>query len=252
MLGETLSHFEIVGEVGYGGLGRLHRARDKRGGRDVALAVLPEALRSDPQRHQRLVSEARIAATLEHRNIAHVSAVQTAGDREFVTIELVEGERLADLMAAGPIAPERAIEIARGVAEALARGHDKGLIHRDLKPANVLLTKGGLTKLIDFGVHALQDPVKVSDALAPSRSAPAPEEPCRSAPFMSPEQASGMPVDIRSDVFSFGGMLYAMLTGKPPFTGRDGMAVMSAMRARVGLGWAMTQRALARVTAEKK
>ncbi len=156
------------------------------------------------------MSEARIASTLEHRNIAHVSAVQADGDREFVTIELVEGERLVDLMAAGPIPPERALEIARDVAEALARSHDKGLIHRDLKPANVILSKGRLTKVIDFGVHALQDTVKVSEALAP-------------------EQVGGTSVDIRSDIFSFGGMFYAMLTGKPPFTGKDGMAVMSAI-----------------------
>ena len=229
MIGETISHYEIVGEVGYGGLGRLHRARDKRGGRDVALAVLSDSLRSDSQRYQRLVTEARTASTLEHRNIARLGAVESDGEREFVTIELVEGERLVDLMAAGPIPPERTLEIAKEVAEALARSHDKGLIHRDLKPANIILSKGGVTKIIDFGIHALQDPVKVSEALAPNRSTPPPGEPHGSALYMSPEQAGGMPVDIRSDIFSFGGMLYAMLTGKPPFTGRDGMAVMSAV-----------------------
>ena len=229
MIGETLSHYEIVGEVGYGGLGRLHRARDKSGGRDVALAVLSDSLRSDSQRYQRLVTEARTASTLEHRNIARLSAVESDAEREFVAIELVEGERLVDLMAAGPIPPDRALEIAKEVAEALALSHDKGLIHRDLKPANIILSKGGLTKIIDFGIHALQDPVKVSEALAPNRSTPPPGEPHGSAPFMSPEQAGGMPVDIRSDIFSFGGMLFAMLTGKPPFTGKDGIAVMSAV-----------------------
>ena len=102
MIGETLSHYEIVGEVGYGGLGRLHRARDKSGGRDVALAVLSDSLRSDSQRYQRLVTEARTASTLEHRNIARLSAVESDAEREFVAIELVEGERLVDLMAGGP------------------------------------------------------------------------------------------------------------------------------------------------------
>jgi serine/threonine protein kinase len=229
MMGETLSHFEIVGEVAYGGLGRLHRARDERGGPDVALAVLPDSLRSDTPRYERLVAEARTASTLGHRNIAHTSAVETGGDREFVTIELVSGERLVDLMDAGPIPPERVLEIAKEVAEALARSHDKGLIHRDLKPANIILGEGGSTKMIDFGTAALRDPVKISEALAPDRPTPPLGEQDGSAPYMSPEQAGGMPVDIRSDIFSFGGLLYAMLTGDPPFTGKDGMAVMSSI-----------------------
>lgn len=229
MVGETLSHYEITGEVGCGGLGRLHRARDKQGGRDVAIAVLSDSIRSDPQRYERLTSEARIASTLEHRNVASISTVQSSGDKEFITLELLEGERLVDLMAGGPIPPVRTLEIAKDIAEALARGHDKGLIHRDLKPANVILTRGGLTKMIDFGLHALQDPVKVSEALAPNAAVPEIGEPHRAAPFMSPEQAGGQPVDIRSDIFSFGGLLFALLTGRAPFVGKDGMAVMSAI-----------------------
>ena len=230
LVGRTLSRYEILEEISRGGMGVVYRARDVRLNREVAFKVLPADLVSDPTRRARFVQEAQAASALEHPHIAVIHEIDEADGISFIAMELVRGEKLSDLTARGPLAPGRALDLAIEIGEGLARAHDKGIVHRDLKPANVMLTEDGHAKIIDFGLAKLVD-VLSGDSATPTvmKSETDPGMVLGTVSYMSPEQARGVKVDHRSDIFSFGVLLHEMLTGKPPFRGNTAIDTMHAI-----------------------
>ena len=230
MTGHAIGAYHLDALLGAGGMGEVYRSRDARLGRDVAIKVLPRAFTSHPDRLARLEREARMLAALNHPNICAIYGFEQADGIRFLVLELVEGETLAFRIAqgrarsagAGLPLPE-AVTIARQIADALEIAHDKGIVHRDLKPANVKITPEGIVKVLDFG---LAKAVMADGSSADITQAPtAPEgEPRRGAvigtpAYMSPEQARGLPVDKRTDIWAFGCVLYEMLTGRVAFAG---------------------------------
>ncbi|MBK9166290.1 MAG: PD40 domain-containing protein [Bryobacterales bacterium] len=237
MIGSTLSHYEIVEKLGEGGMGLVYKARDKRLDRYVALKVLPARAVADPGRKYRFVQEARSASALNHPNIITVYDIDTAGAVSYIAMEFVDGETLDTLIerAAGAQLPvEEALKYAIQLAEALETAHTAGLIHRDIKPRNIMVTRKGLVKVLDFGLAKLTEPVPSTDELkdtTESVSQLQTEEGTilGTVRYMSPEQAQGARIDTRSDIFSFGTVLYEMLTGRHPFPGETRMATMASI-----------------------
>ncbi len=210
-------------------MGEVYRARDVRLNRDVAIKSLPEGVAHDAERVGRFEREAQLLASLNHPHIASVYGVEDAGAVQFIVLELVEGGTLADRLARGPLAPREALQIARGIADALSAAHEKGIVHRDLKPANVALTPSGEPKVLDFGLAkaALPDAESVTIAAATRTGVV-----MGTAPYMSPEQARGESVDRRSDIWSFGCVLFEMLAGRRPFAGPTSSDVVAAILER--------------------
>jgi len=230
MIGRTLSHYEILDEISRGGMGVVYRARDLNLGREVALKVLPEDLVRDPARRERLLHEARAAASLEHPHIAVIHAVGEADGVTFIAMELIRGEKLSDVLQRGALPQKRALDLAAEVAEGLARAHEKGIVHRDLKPANVMVTEDGHAKIIDFGLAKLVEPIADNSVTATVQTPRTdPGLVMGTVAYMSPEQARGLHVDHRSDVFSFGVMLYELLSGRPPFQGQSQLDTLHAI-----------------------
>jgi len=211
---EMIAHYRITAKIGEGGMGEVYRATDTKLGREVAIKVLPEVFAQDPDRMARFAREAQVLASLNHPNIAAIYGVE---DRALV-MELVEGTTLA-----GPMPVEEALPIARQIAEALEYAHEKGIIHRDLKPANIKVTPEGRVKVLDFGLaKALSSESPTGDpASSPTLTMRATQMGVimGTAAYMSPEQARGAPADKRSDIWSFGVVLYEMLTGRQIFGG---------------------------------
>ncbi|UCF38210.1 MAG: serine/threonine-protein kinase [Acidobacteriota bacterium] len=229
MLGQKIGHYEITAKLGQGGMGEVYRARDIRLNRDVALKLLPEMFASDEQRMGRFSREAQVLASLNHPNIASIYGLEEANGTRALVMELVEGEDLSERIARGRIPLEEALAIARQVTGALEDAHEKGIVHRDLKPANIKLTPDGTVKILDFGLaKALEDRVTASQpgaglSQSPTLSMAATQAGMilGTAAYMSPEQAKGKPADKRSDIWSFGVVLYEMVTGKRLFQGED-------------------------------
>jgi eukaryotic-like serine/threonine-protein kinase len=220
--GASLLHYCLVEKIGEGGMGVVWKAQDTTLGRDVAIKVLPDTLAADPERLARFEREARVLASLNHPHIAGIYGIHEAGGRRFLSMELVPGEDLAQMLDRGPLPLERALDIARQVAEALEAAHDNGVVHRDLKPANVRITSGGKAKVLDFGLAKAYDPVTASDPLRSPTITSAGTVAgliLGTAAYMSPEQASGQPTDRRADIWSFGVVLCEMVTGKRLFAG---------------------------------
>jgi len=219
MIGTRLSHYEIVEEISRGGMGVVYRAIDLNLEREVALKVLPEDLVHDPERRTRLMQEARAASALEHPHIGVIHDVGEAQGVTFIAMELIRGEKLSDTLSRGPLPPNRALALATEVAEALARAHEKAIVHRDVKPANIMVTADGHVKVIDFGLAKVAEAAP-QDATVTARGAHTGAGfILGTAAYMSPEQARGVRVDQRSDVFSLGVTLYEMLTARPAFQG---------------------------------
>jgi serine/threonine protein kinase/tetratricopeptide (TPR) repeat protein len=230
MIGRTLSHYKILAEVSRGGMGVVYRARDVKLQREVALKILPPELVADPERRRRFVQEAQAAAALEHPNIAVIHEIDDDDGVTFIAMELIRGQKLRDVSEREKLAVSRALDLAGEVAEGLARAHDRGIVHRDLKPANVMVTEDGHAKIIDFGLAKLVEPLpEESQAATLAQRETEPGVVLGTVAYMSPEQARGGKVDHRSDIFSFGILLYEMLAGCLPFRGASGIETLSAI-----------------------
>jgi len=229
LTGRTLSHYRILGEISRGGMGIVYRAVDVRLQREVALKVLPPELVADPSRRRRFVQEARAASALEHPHIAVIHEVGEEDGVTFIALELIRGEKLSDVMAQRRLSPIRVLEVALEVAEGLSRAHEKGIVHRDLKPANVMLTSDGHAKVIDFGLAKLVESQAVGSDVETAVKETGTGVVLGTVGYMSPEQARGAGIDHRSDVFSFGVMLYEMLSGQRPFRGSSNVEVLNAI-----------------------
>ncbi|MEL6330818.1 MAG: protein kinase [Planctomycetota bacterium] len=224
--GGQLGPYLIERELGRGGMGVVYLARDTRLERDVAVKALPEQMAADPERLARFEREARSLAQLSHPSIASIYGVEEHAGARYLVLEYIEGETLEDRLDRGPIPPDEAVELAAQIANALAAAHDAGVIHRDLKPANVIVTPEGRPVVLDFGLARIDDDRSTSsvDRDAATLTTPAHSPTIAgvimgTAAYMSPEQARGRRVDKRSDVWSFGVVLYEMLTGLTPFKG---------------------------------
>ncbi len=239
-VGARLGPYEILAPLGAGGTGEVWRARDVRVGREVALKVLPADFLKGEEgraRRERFEREAKLLASLNHRNVAVLYSFEEilpssgAPPRHVLAMELLEGETLRESLMAGPLSVRRALDLAAQIAEGLAAAHEAGIVHRDVKPENVALTKDGRVKLLDFSL-ARHDAQRGDPALtrAPTITDVLPERPVTgTVEYMSPEQASGRPVDFRSDQFSFGIVLYEMLAGLRPFRGESATETIAAI-----------------------
>jgi serine/threonine protein kinase/tetratricopeptide (TPR) repeat protein len=231
MIGRTLSHYKVLSEISRGGMGIVYRALDVKLEREVALKVLPPELVADPERKRRFVQEAKAAAKLEHPHIGVVHEIDEVDSTTFIAMELIRGEQLRDTIGRGSIPLRRALEIATDIAEGIAKAHDEGIVHRDLKPANVMVTDDGHTKIIDFGLAKLVEPLagEGSDIETLTRGETDPAKVMGTVSYMSPEQARGQKVDHRSDIFSFGVVLNEMLTGDAVFQKKSAADTLSAI-----------------------
>src|SRR5271156_3393647 len=229
--GTKLGPYEILSPLGAGGMGEVYRARDTRPGRSVAIKILPAHLSADPARKLRFEREAKTVSALNHPNICSLFDVGSQNGTDFLVMECIEGESLADRLAKGPLPTEQVLKIGAEIADALDKAHRSGVVHRDLKPGNIMLTKTG-AKLLDFGLAkptiAPAGTVTLTNLAANS---PVTEQGTIVGTFqyMSPEQVEGKELDGRSDVFSFGAVLYEMLTGKRAFEGKSQLSVASAI-----------------------
>ena len=214
--GSRFGAYEILSPLGAGGMGEVYRARDTRLGREVAIKILPGNLHPDRRRIERFEQEARSASALNHPNIVTIYELGEVDGTSYISMELVEGEAVRELLASGSIPLPKVIQIAAQIADGLAKAHSAGIVHRDLKPENVMVSRDGLVKILDFGVAKLA-PAPGAETLDTRPLQTLPGTVMGTLEYMSPEQASGLEVDFRSDQFSFGSVLYEMLTGKPAF-----------------------------------
>jgi Tol biopolymer transport system component len=229
--GSRLGPYEVVAPLGAGGMGEVYRARDPRLGREVALKVLPEEVSLDKDRLSRFEQEARSASALNHPNIITIYEIGQAEHVSYIAMELVEGKTLRELSAADPLPVRRAIGIAVQVAEGLAKAHSAGIVHRDLKPENVMVSEDGYVKILDFGLAKLTEPESGQLSAMPTLARPEthPGTVLGTVGYMSPEQASGQPLDFRSDQFSFGSILYEITSGQKAFARKTAAETMSAI-----------------------
>ncbi len=216
MVGKTISHYKVLEKIGQGGMGEVYLAQDTTLDRKVALKFLPEELEQDPTTRKRFLREAKSAAAVDHPFICHIHEVGEVEGKSFISLEYVKGETLKDKLAQGPLPVKDALVKATEVAEALQEAHKQGIVHRDLKPSNIMLTPQGHVKVMDFGLAKRVTPVEdqeqeITTALTKQGST------LGTVPYMSPEQVRGQEVDTRSDIFSFGVVLYEMLAGVNPF-----------------------------------
>src|ERR1700734_3607221 len=230
MINETVAHYRILRKLGSGGMGVVYEAEDTKLGRRVALKFIPEANERDSQTLERFLREARAASALNHSAICTIHAIEEHGSRTFIAMELLVGESLDKVLAAGPLSIGRTVEMGIQLADALDAAHKKGIVHRDIKPANIFVMESGAVKVLDFGLAKLLP--RHSEDLA-GRTLDNHQQTLLTSPgmavgtiqYMSPEQARGEEIDARSDLFSLGAVLYQMLTGKQAFPGSTSAVV---------------------------
>src|SRR5512141_576669 len=229
--GSRLGPYEIVAPLGAGGMGEVYRARDPRLGREVAIKVLPESFSQDADRLKRFEQEARAAGVLNHPNITAVYDIGTHEGAPYVVSELLEGETLRGRLAGGALSSRKCIDYALQIAHGLAAAHEKGIVHRDLKPENLFVTNDGRVKILDFGLAklTLNEARPEATSLPTATGGTEPGVVLGTLGYMSPEQVKGKPADARSDIFSFGAILYEMLSGKRAFHGDSAAETMSAI-----------------------
>ena len=256
--GTRVGPYEVVTQIGEGGMGEVYRAHDAKLNRDVALKVLPASLAHNPDRLERFRREAQVLALLNHPNIAHIHWFEDSGDTRALVMELVEGHTLAELIARGPMTPADALPIARQIAEDLEAAHEQGVIHRDLKPSNVKVRDDGTVKVLDFGLAKAFDPVTSSDSGDASTVTNVPTLTARAtqlgvilgtAAYMAPEQAKGRRVDRRADIWAFGIVLFEMLTGQRGFDANEISGALPAVLTREVDWTALPESTPARLTA---
>ena len=217
MIGQTISHYKILEKLGGGGMGVVYKAQDLKLDRHVALKFLPPDLIRDPEAKARFVQEAKAASALQHNNICTIHDIdQTLDEQLYIVMDCYEGEPLKKKIGRGPMKVEDAIDIATQTASGLAKAHEKGIIHRDIKPANIIITNDGVVKILDFGLAKLAGQSRVTRTGSMVGT----------AAYMSPEQAQGLEIDHRTDIWSLGVVLYEMLTGKLPFRGEHEAALL--------------------------
>jgi Tol biopolymer transport system component len=229
--GSRLGNFEILSELRAGGMGVVYRARDLKLRRDVALKILPEAFAVDPQRLERFQREARAVAALNHPNIVTIHSVEEMSGLHFLTMELVEGKELGELIPAGGMSLPALLKLALPLADALSAAHQRSIVHRDLKPGNVMVGADGRLRVLDFGLAKLtqESPDDRDVAVMTTHQLTANDRVLGTPAYMSPEQAEGTPVDARSDIFALGVILYEMASGTRPFHGDSALAVISSI-----------------------
>jgi serine/threonine protein kinase len=227
MIGQQVSHYRILGKLGGGGMGVVYEAEDLSLGRHVALKFIPENLVGDPKSMERFTREARAASQLNHPNICTIHGIEDNHGHPFIVMEKLDGESLKQHIGGHPMKLEEVLDVGVQVADALVASHTKGIVHRDIKPANIVLTPTGQAKVLDFGLAKLVHNPGTDEAADQSLTAvgiiPG------TAVYMSPEQARSEPVDARSDLFSFGVVLYEMATGKKPFSGNNSLMTLDAV-----------------------
>ena len=230
MIGTQLGHYRIERLLGTGGMGEVYLASDTKLGRQVALKVLAGTLAGDPGRLARFEQEARAAAALNHPNIVTIHSVEHIDGVPFLTLELVDGQTLGELIPREGLPLDRVLSLGIPLADAVGAAHQRGITHRDLKPANVMVTSDGRVKVLDFGLAKVKEEAQMPiDAGLPTASLTGEGRIVGTVAYMSPEQAEGKPIDARSDVFSLGIILYEMATGQRPFEGDTHMSTLSAI-----------------------
>ncbi len=224
MIGQTIGHYEVIEKLGEGGMGAVYKARDIHLGRSVAIKVLPGESVANPERKRRFTLEAKAASALNHPNIVTIYDIDETDGVDFIAMEHVAGHTLEELIPPGGMELARAIQFAAQIADALAAAHQSGIVHRDLKPSNIMVNEQGRVKVLDFGLAKLIEPVSGEGGATRTAAAQTLEGAILgTASYMAPEQAEGKPVDQRADVFSFGVVLYQMLSGVQPFR-RDSLS----------------------------
>jgi serine/threonine protein kinase len=231
VIGRTISHYRIIEKLGAGGMGDIYKAQDSRLHRMVAVKALTNASAGDSDRRRRFVQEAQAASALNHPNIITIFDIVSQDDSEFMVMELVNGKTLADLISAGGLGVAKTLQYSTQMADALKAAHAAGIVHRDLKPGNVMVTESGLVKILDFGLAKVSLATQLTEETQTIGAAPMTVEGSilGTVSYMSPEQAQGQKVDARSDIFSFGVVMYEMLTGTKAFPGDSAITTLTAI-----------------------
>jgi serine/threonine protein kinase len=235
MVGRVVAQYKFIEKLGAGGMGEIYKAQDTRLNRFVAIKVLPSSKSGDPERRRRFLQEAQAASSLNHPSIITIHDVLSDGDTEFMVMEYVAGKTLNDIIPRGGLRVPQALKYALQMSDALSVAHGAGIVHRDLKPANVMVTDSGLVKVLDFGLAKLTDSSPVGpigeddETVASSQPLTVEGSIMGTVSYMSPEQAQGKKIDQRSDIFSFGAVLYEMVTGRRAFEGESSLSTLSAI-----------------------